>query len=129
VEGGVIPSLRQEGKYFYYHDRGEEQGVDLHPEELGIQQTVRAVPLPEDLPKTSREGDEIAITVDIKATAKAAAAAGMAALQGTKGPTYDALVYGAALILNHLGRQPTLGAAADAVRAVLDSGAAARRVR
>ena len=24
VEGGVIPSLRQTGKYFHYHDRGAE---------------------------------------------------------------------------------------------------------
>ncbi|MEJ2577138.1 MAG: anthranilate phosphoribosyltransferase [Gammaproteobacteria bacterium] len=129
VEGGVIPSLRQEGKYFYYHDRGEEQGVDLNPEAIGIRQSVRAVPLPEELPKTLREGDEIAITVDTRATAKAAAAAGMAALRGERGPTYDSLVYGAALVLNHLGRQPTLAAAADAVRAVLDAGKAAARVR
>jgi len=129
VEGGIIPSLRQEGKYFYYHDRGEEQGVDINPESIGISQSVRAVPLPEDLPKTLRDGDEIAITVDMKATAKAAAEAGMAALNGEKGPTYDSLVYGAALALNHLNRYPTVAAAADAVRAVLDSGKAAARVR
>ena len=129
VEGGVIPSLRQEGKYFAYQDRGEEQGMDLHPETLGIEQSVRSVPLPEELPKATREGDEIAIAVDIKATAQAAAAAGMAALRGEKGPTYDSLVYGAALILHHLGRYPSLPEAANAVRAVLDAGTAAKRVR
>jgi anthranilate phosphoribosyltransferase len=128
VEGGVIPSLRQEGKYFYYHDRGEEQDIDLHPEQIGIHQSVRAVPLPEELPKTMREGDEIAIAVDIQATAKAAAKAGMAALKGEKGPTYDSLVYGAALVLNHLRRFDDLAPAADYVRSVLDSGAAAARV-
>lgn len=129
IEGGVIPSLRQEGKYFFYQDRGEEQGVDIDPQALDIQQTVRAVPLPEDLPKTLREGDEIAIAVDIKATAQAAAEAGMAALAGQRGPTYDALVCGAALVLNHLGRHVSLAAAAGHVRDVLDSGAATERVR
>jgi anthranilate phosphoribosyltransferase len=129
IEGGVIPSLRQEGKYYFYQDRGEEQGVDIDPQALDIQQTVRAVPLPEDLPKTLREGDEIAIAVDIKATAQAAAEAGMAALAGQRGPTYDALVCGAALVLNHLGRHVSLAAAAGHVRDVLDSGAATERVR
>jgi anthranilate phosphoribosyltransferase len=129
VEGGIIPSLRQTGKYFFYHDRGEEQEADLHPEELGIEQSVRAVPLPDDLPKASRAGDEIAIAVDIEATAKAAARAGMAGLNGEKGPTYDALLLGAALVLNHLGRHPSLREAANHVRTVLDSGRAAQRVK
>ena len=129
VEGGVIPSLRQESKYFFYHDRGEEQPVEIHPEELDIQQSVRAVPLPEELPKTTREGDEIAITVDLKATAKSAAEAGMAALSGEKGATYDSLVYIAALVLNHLKRYNSLRDAANRVRSVLDSGAATARVK
>ena len=128
VEGGVIPSLRQESKYFFYHDRGEEQPVDIHPQELGIQQSVRAVPLPEALPKSTREGDEIAITVDIKATAKSAAEAGMAALSGEKGDTYDSLVYTGALILNQLQRHNSLQDAAEQVRSVLDSGSATARV-
>ena len=128
VEGGVIPSLRQEGKYFYYHDRGEEQGVDIQPEALDIKQSVRAVPLPEELPKATREGDEIAIAVDNIATAQAAADAGMAALKGEKGATYDSLVYGAAIILTHLGRSRDVQSAAAQVRSVLDSGTAAQRV-
>lgn len=129
VEGGVIPSLRQEGKYFSYHDRGEEMGVDITPGMVGIQQNVRAVPLPEDLPKTSREGDEIAIAVDIKDAAIAASDAGMAALNGETGPSYDSLVYTASLILKHVRRHENLSDAADQVRAVLDSGAAVERVK
>lgn len=129
VEGGVIPSLRQDGKYFAYHDRGEEIEVDINPSQVGITQTVRAVPLPEDLPKTSREGDEIAITVDIKDTAIAAAKAGMAALNGEKGATYDSLVFSGALILKHVKRMERLDEAAEQIRAVLDSGAAAARVK
>ena len=129
IEGGIVPSLRQTGTYFYYHDRGEEQSVDIDPASLGIEQSVRAVPLPDDLPKTSREGDEIAIAVDIRATAERAAEAGMAALGGQKGASYDSLVYSAALVLTHLRHHASVPEAADHVRKVLDSGAAAERVR
>ena len=129
VEGGIIPSLRQDGKYFSYHDRGEEIGVDIHPNMVDIEQSLRAVPLPEDLPKTSRPGDEISITVDIKDTAMAAADAGMQALNGKQGITYDSLVYTGALILKHMGKHDDLKSAADAIRAVLDSGKAANRVK
>lgn len=128
VEGGVIPSLRQPGKATRYQDHGEEYEIDLDPVAIGIEQTARAVPLPEDLPKTER-ADDVAIAVDIKATAEAAARAGLAALQGEKGATYDSLLLTASLILHHLGRAPSLQAAADQVRAALDSGKAHARVR
>jgi len=129
VEGGVIPSLRQPGKYYSYLDRGAEQDIDIDPSDVGISQSVRAVPLPEDLPKTTSGEDEIAIAVDIGATAKAAADAGMEALNGKQGPTYDSLVYSGALILNQLGKHNSLNAAADEIRAVLDSGKAINRVK
>ncbi len=129
VEGGVIPSLRQVGKAVSYQDKGEEAEYEINPEAMGIQQTVRAVPLPDELPKSEREGDEIAIMVDVKATAQAAAEAGMAALCGNKGATYDSLVLGAAMVLHHVGRAKTLAEAADMARAALDSGQAAKRVK
>jgi anthranilate phosphoribosyltransferase len=129
VEGGVLPSLRQKGVCFNYQSHGEEQSFDIDPTAIGIEQPVRAVPLPDDLPTTNRPGDEIAVAVDVVATAKASAQAGMAALEGQKGPTYDSLVFSAALILWHLGRERTLQAAADRARGVLDSGRAAGRVR
>ncbi|SDY25361.1 Anthranilate phosphoribosyltransferase [Allochromatium warmingii] len=129
VEGGVIPSLRQTGACFSYQHHAEEQAFEIDPPALGIEQTVRAVPLPEDLPQTTRPGDEIAVAVDVIATAHAAAEAGLAALAGAKGPTYDSLVLGGALILWHLGRERSLTVAADRLRDVLDSGRAARRVR
>lgn len=129
VEGGVIPSLRQPGKVFSYLDRGEEIGFDINPSDVGISQTVRAVPLPEDLPKNSSGPDEIAIAVDIPDTAKAAADAGMQALNGKQGPTYDSLVYSGSIVLHHLSRSTSLAAAADEIRAVLDSGKAASRVK
>jgi anthranilate phosphoribosyltransferase len=97
VEGGVIPSLRQPGKATRYDNHGEEYEIDLDPTALGIEQTARSVPLPDDLPKTER-ADEVVIAVDIKATAEAAAKAGMAALRGEKGATYDSLLLTASLI-------------------------------
>ncbi|MBK1702237.1 anthranilate phosphoribosyltransferase [Thiococcus pfennigii] len=129
VEGGIVPSLRQPGVCVGYQHRGEEQTYDIDPTALGIEQVVRSVPLPDDLPQTTRPGDEIAVAVDVGATAQAAARAGLAALGGAKGPTYDSLVFSAALILWHLGRSDSLRAAAERVRAVLDSGAAAERIR
>lgn len=129
VEGGVLPSLRQPGKYYAYHDFGEETEFEINPEALGIQQTVRAVPLPDDLPKSEREGDEVAIMVDVRATAKAAAEMGLAALAGNRGATYDSLVIGAALILNHVGKARSLAEGADMARAALDSGKALARVK
>lgn len=129
VEGGVIPSLRQAGTCYNYQHLGEEQPFDIDPTALGIEQPVRAVPLPDDLPQTTRPGDDIAVAVDVPATAQAAAQAGLAALGGSRGPTYDSLVFSGALVLWHLGREPSMSAAANRVRKALDSGRAARRVR
>lgn len=129
VEGGVVPSLRQTGVCFNYQSRGEEQPFDIDPTAIGIEQNVRAVPLPDDLPTTSRPGDDIAVAVDVAATARAAAKAGVAALEGVRGPTYDSLVFAGALVLWHLGREATLRAGAERIRAVLDAGTAAPRLR
>ena len=129
VEGGVIPSLRQTGTCFNYQSRGEEQAFDIDPAAMGIEQAVRAVPLPDNLPQTTRPGDDIAVAVDVPATARAAAEAGLAALSGVRGPTYDSLVFSAALVLWHLGREQSMAAAAGRVREALDAGGATRRVR
>ncbi len=128
VEGGVIPSLRQAGKAFAYHDKGAEAERDINPQDLNIVQEVRAVPLPGGLPTKGAE-DEVAMAVDIPATAKAAAEAGLAALGGAKGATYDSLLLSASLILHHLGRAKSMAEASEKVRAALDSGRAAARVK
>jgi len=127
VEGGVIPSLRQAGRYFHYHDMGPESEVAIDPATLGIQQEVRSVPLPGSV-VTAEGEDEIVAAIDIHATARAAAEAGMLALHGTKGAFYDSLVLGGAVVLHHLGKAASLADAADHVRAVLDSGRAVKRV-
>lgn len=132
VEGGVIPSLHKAAKLFHYHDQGEEQALDITPVELGIVQTLRAVPWPEALASSmasNEEGEEIEEKLDTDAAAHAAAELGLKALAGTPGLTRDGLVYAAALCLWHLRRYATLAAAADKVRKVLDSGAALARFK
>lgn len=123
VEGGITPSLRQSGKVFYYHDKGEEQGQDFNPADLGIEQTVRATPLPDNLPPAP-ESDDVSASFDADAVAKMAADAGISALNGTKGSTYDALVYSAAIALWHLNKYNDIKEAADKVRDVLNNGTA-----
>jgi anthranilate phosphoribosyltransferase len=128
VEGGIIPSLRQAGKYFAYTNGGEEIGYDITPELLGIDQPSRAVPIPDDIPQTAKGEGAVSLT-DVPAGAKKAAEYGIAALQGERGATYDSLVYAGALVLTHLGRAPDIAAAGEELRAALDSGRAAARVR
>lgn len=128
VEGGIVPSLRQAGKYFAYTDSGEEIGYDIDPEMLEITQDNRAVPIPDDVPQTAKGEGAVSLT-DVQTGARKAAEWGMAALSGEKGPTYDSLLYSAALVLTHLGRADSISAAGDVLRQVLDSGRAARRVR
>ncbi|MEW8012767.1 MAG: anthranilate phosphoribosyltransferase [Candidatus Thiodiazotropha sp.] len=128
IEGGVTPSLRQQGMAYRYDDLGDEQPVEITPESLGINQTLRAVPLPED-DAIKIAGDEVARIKDISGAASAAAETGMRALHGEQGPAYDSLVYSCALILWHAGVCSTITSAADQVRQVLDSGRAQQRIR
>lgn len=128
VEGGIVPSLRQPGRYFAYTDGGTEQGVDIDPSMLGIAQTLRAVPIPDDVPQSARGEGAVTLT-DIDSAARKAAEYGMAALSGEKGATYDSLVYAGALMLTHLGRARNIAEAGEQLRAALDSGKAAARVR
>lgn len=128
VEGGVIPSLCQTGKVFRYRDGGEERSDEFQPAPLGFHHTVRAARLPGVAAGEGREGDDDEATPDLASVAKAAAESGMEALAGRAGPTHDALAYGAALCLWHLGRFPSVSAAADAVRQVMASGKALERL-
>ena len=125
VEGGVIPSLRQNGKAFYYHARGDEQSIEFNPAEWGIEQTLRAPQLPGT---NAAATDEESTQADTAAIAQAAAGAGLEALRGAPGATRDALVCAGALCLWHLRRHDSLTGAADAVRKVLDNGDALARV-
>lgn len=124
VEGGVIPSLKQPAKLWSYHNKRQETAIDLNPADLGIEQASRAVPLTKDIPELENQGASIIKPFDIEIAAKRAAEAGLAALNGEKGPAYDSLVYAAAITLHHLGKASTFTTAADMVRITLDSGKA-----
>lgn len=126
VEGGTIPSLQQVGRLFSYHGDSELVQRDLSPEDVSIQATSRAVPLPADLPEPPEEAG-IVLSVDGNALAAASADQGLAALGGEQGMMYDSLVYAAAIALTHLQRYETMALAAEAVRGVLDSAAALER--
>ncbi len=123
VEGGIIPSLRQSGKVFYYHDKAEERSQDFSPLDIGINQTQRATPLPDKLPPAP-ESEDVSAHFDADMVAKMAADVGMAALNGEQGCAYDALVYAAAIALWHVKKAATVNQAADRVRQVLNDGSA-----
>ncbi|MGD8999371.1 MAG: anthranilate phosphoribosyltransferase [Granulosicoccaceae bacterium] len=127
IEGGVIPSLRQPGKLFSYEGETVKREADPSPQELGFEHELRAVPVPESCKQASGDSGEVTGEYNREAFAKAAVDAGLAALGGEKGMTYDALVYAAANILWHLGKYDTIAAAAGFVRGVLDSGEALKR--
>ena len=118
TEGGIIPSLRQPAKCFYYHDLSEEQEITVDPSSLNIHQTTRAIGLGET-------SEEIVFTEENKGIAlQQSVEIGLAALQGEQNATRDALIYVGALCLWHLKRFPTLETAAAQIRTVLDNGAA-----
>jgi len=125
VEGGFIPSLRQSGRVVRYTDFGIEEAVDFNPAEIGIQQNVRAPLLPGEGEAAEAEVEKAAFDADT--VARLAADAGVAALQGQAGASYDALVIGAAIALWNCGTVDSLAAGAAAARQALDSGAAWQR--
>lgn len=128
VEGGVVPSLRQTGKFVYYHDRGEEQSIEIKPTDLGIEQKVRSAALPEEFSQPGKGGDIVTSRVNAPAAAKVAAESGLAALKGKPGPIRDGLIYTGAMCLWHLGKVESPVEAAKAVRGVLDSGKVLERI-
>ena len=125
IEGGITPSLQQQGKYYSYYDKGEESLVELDPKSIGINVNKRAIPLPDDLPEPA-EGDG---AINSNAAAASAAQLGIAALKGEPGLAYDCLLYNASIVLCHRKRFDTLPEAAESVNRVLKSGAVLERLR
>lgn len=123
VEGGIIPSLRQKGKMFYYHNMGEELAQEFNPSDIGIEQSVRATPLPDDLPPKAA-ADDVGTDFDVLVAATRAAEEGIAALNGQQGSAYDALVYAGAIALWHLKKFEHINDAAKQIREVLNNGSA-----
>ena len=125
VEGGVIPSLREEGKCFIDIGGKGEVAREIRASEFGLAQSLRPLPIPSEL----LGKEDRTKPLDANAIARSAADAGRRALAGEPGPVHDHLIAAGALCLHHLGRYPTPLAAADAVRGALANGSAARRLR
>ncbi len=127
VEGGVIPSLKQESKYFEYKTTNQNatalNEVIIHPENINIQQDVRTVPLPE-LPQAKDTNENLVTKMDIDQLANEAARAGIEALEGKPGPARDSLIYSAAIMLTHMQIEKNIQTSADRIRSVIDSGKA-----
>jgi len=107
LEGGIAPTLREISNNYRVHGESFEECA-LDPTAFGIEQTTRGV-LPQASDKVTAEE-----TVDL----------GLKALAGEAGPSFDSLVYAAAMNLWHVGLQPSQQLAAEHVREVIESGRA-----
>ena len=123
VEGGIIPSLKQESKFFEYHHDGKLNEIDIHPEQINIKHDVRAVPLPKQ-PNAKQNGDGTAAKIDTDKLAGKAAEAGLDALGGKNGPARDSLIYSGAIMLMHLKIGKNIKDAAEKIRIAINSGKA-----
>ena len=111
--------------YVLIRGDGPDQTGRTDPRAAGVTTDVRTVPLP-GATDVAADDDE-AGDGDATRLAAPAAAAGLAALAGAPGPTRDSLVLAAATVLHAFGRFGSPGAAADAARRALDTGAARER--
>lgn len=122
VEGGVVPSLKQQGRYFCYENFGETHLHEIDPNSIGLSQPGRQVPLPSHLADIEDSNSE----QKRNKLAQYAADLGLQALSGEQGPTRDSLIYSGAIMLCSVN-QVSLNDGADRVRELLDSGAALAR--
>ena len=125
VEGGVVPSLRQNAKV---HRLVDESITDLvlEPANFSIEQSQRAVALPAEFAGI----DGVSLnTRQRKALAQTVLESGLAVLSGEPSMARDALVYGAAIILWHCGRAASHMEAAEQVAQAIDNGIAANHFK
>lgn len=105
LEGGIVPTLRDISNNHQLLN-GEMLTCALDPQQFGIKQDTRGV------------------KVDDTVTAERTLEEGLQALSGQTGPAYDSLVFGAAIALWHTGLFASQLAAADHVRAIINTGKA-----
>ena len=122
VEGGITPALNKPAKYFEYHGlQSELIEVDVIASEANINQSVRCVPVPDEVNHKDAYGEDV---VDVDELSKASAQAGLEALDGKQGPAKDCLVYSASIMLKHLGYAESLAQGADIATNAITSGKA-----
>lgn len=130
VEGGVMPQLNKAVTCCGYDTGGNSFEYTLDPNELMVGGHPRAAPLPDDIAKSTAKNRQPQDAADMNnAVAEAAAAAGLQALGGGTGPARDGLIYAAAVCLMHIGRYPSITAAAAAPAAAIDTGRALARFK
>ena len=128
TEGGIIPSLRQTGKIHYYDSSSsEDEMYEVKPEDLGIDESSRAVDLPDSL-KKKETSDKIESKVSALDVAKAAAKDGMDALSGKDGAMKSCIHLGATIILQRMTGNDILQCSKEVLK-VIDSGSAASRMK
>jgi anthranilate phosphoribosyltransferase len=128
MEGGVIPSLNAQTRVVSYQHGKPDEEWKLNPKEVGVESTVRSVPIAAKGDQSpADEADDASQTPDLSRLAAPAAEAGLEALKGRPGPMRDSLVLAAAMILRQMERAETLQSAADLARRALDSGDARKR--
>jgi len=116
LEGGVIPSLTSTSNALGFRATGVPLTAPIDPAAVGIEAAERAAPIPDGV-------------TGLDAIAALAAQVGIAALEGARGLTREALVHAGSAILAHVGAAPNRPAAAARIRAALDDGSARARFR
>lgn len=129
TEGGIVPSLRQKANaHFYLNKDKNDELIEIEPgKDLDINQTVRAVKIPDEFEKKAKL-DKIEIKVDAKEIAKESLKLGMDALSGTAGPMRDCIALSTSIILQHVSQQSITDCFRE-INDVLDSGAALKRFK
>lgn len=110
-EGGVVPSLRQQGQAYRAIGDRELEHLTLDPAQASVIGDSRGVSARDDEPLAGQT-----------------ARVGRMALEGQAGGARDALIYSAAITLWQLGISPSLAAAAERARAAIDDGDAIARL-
>lgn len=119
VEGGVVPSLKQPGRFFSYANMGEEAMTETSPMDLGIEQEFRNNPLPVAL----KDIEDNKNPDDIITLANEAAKQGIAMLKGETGAARDSALYCGSIILSQTAKI-SMTEAAEQLKEAIDSGKA-----
>ena len=129
TEGGVVPSLRQKANAHYYFDKEKnDKLIEVEPDrDLNINQTVRAVKIPDEFEKKTKL-DKIEIKVDPIEIAKESLKLGMDALSGVNGPMRDCIALSTSIMLQHVSKH-SINDCYKEVNKVLDNGAGFKRFK
>ena len=130
VEGGLIPSLQQPAKVFYFDNEADDQVFEVNAaKDLNMKHNTRSTPLPKDLPISDQPEDEGLPPFDLDAAVKATVEAGLNALEGKQSTTKDALILAASIALFRTGKADSLQNGAEMAANAIDSGAALKRFK